>query len=181
VTALGPAPRSQPASPGNTGPWQQAARLRREHPGWSVVWLAPAGQFRAYPQLPGARRDAALTAPTAAGLADQITRAGRAAPGPPPSEGPDMTDTTPGPAQTAGRMRAITAELTAAGLDARVHDTLGVLDVTATAHQSAGKDIDIIVDEDHYVEIRYWSPADATPSQVVAVISRALAAITTPP
>jgi hypothetical protein len=93
----------------------------------------------------------------------------------------DDTADTPGaddPVGTAGRMAAIAAGLQAAGLDARVHDTLGVLDVTATAHQPAGKDIDIIVDEDHYVEIRYWSLADATPGQVVAVISHALAAIT---
>jgi hypothetical protein len=78
----------------------------------------------------------------------------------------DATAGTPGagdPAGTAGRMAAIAAGLQAAGLDARVHDTLDVLDVT---------------DEDHYVEIRYWSQADATPGQVVAVIGHALAAIT---
>ena len=89
--------------------------------------------------------------------------------------------TSPGPGGTAGPMAAIAAGLHAARLDARVHDTQGVLYVTATAHQPAGQDIDLIVDEDHYVEIRYWSPADADPGQVVAVISRALAAITTPP
>ena len=35
----------------------------------------------------------------------------------------------------------------------------------------------MIIDEDGYVEIRYWNPAGATPDQVTAVIVRALAAI----
>jgi hypothetical protein len=94
-----------------------------------------------------------------------------------------MTDTTPkspagDPVGTARRMAAIAAGLNAAGLDARVHDTRGVLDITATVHPPGGKDIDITVDKDHYVEIRYWNPADATPAQVTAVITRALTAIT---
>jgi hypothetical protein len=37
------------------------------------------------------------------------------------------------------------------------------------------------VDEDHYVQLSWWSPADATPGQIIATISRALAAITGPP
>ena len=63
----------------DAGRWQEAARLRREHPGWTVVWLAPDGEFHAYRRLPGTRRDTALAAATAAGLADQITRAEQAA------------------------------------------------------------------------------------------------------
>jgi hypothetical protein len=82
VTAPCPECGEQPASPDNADRWQEAARLRREHPGWTVAWLAPEGEFRAYPRLPGTRRDAALTAPTTAGLAAQITRAEQAAPGP---------------------------------------------------------------------------------------------------
>jgi hypothetical protein len=39
--------------------------------------------------------------------------------------------------ETEERMRAIAAELTAAGLDAHLHDTRGVLDITATVHQPA--------------------------------------------
>jgi hypothetical protein len=96
-----------------------------------------------------------------------------------------MTDSTPGlagnPAQTAGRMAAIAAGLTAAGLDARVHETRGVLDVTATLYRPGSKDIEIICDEDHYVQVSYWNKPGATPAEVVAMISRALAAITTPP
>jgi hypothetical protein len=76
-------------------------------------------------------------------------------------------------------MRAIAAGLAAAGLAAEVHDTRGVLDVTAALDPPAGKQIEVIVDDDLYVEIRYWNPPRATPAQVTATISRALAAITT--
>ena len=81
--------------------------------------------------------------------------------------------------ETEDRMRAVAAELTAAGLDAHLHDTRGVLDITATVHQPAAldKDMHVIVDEDLYVEIRYWNSPGATPAQVTATISRALAAI----
>ena len=59
-------------------------------------------------------------------------------------------------------------------------DTRGVLDVTASLHRPGCKDTGITVDEDHYVQVSWWSPADAAPGQVVAVISRVLAAITRP-
>jgi hypothetical protein len=55
--------------------WRDAARLRAEHSGWVIVWLARTGQFRAYKRLPGARRDTALTATTADALATRITAA----------------------------------------------------------------------------------------------------------
>jgi hypothetical protein len=58
--------------------WDQAKRLRHEHPGWIVIWLAHLGQYRAYP-LVHARRGTALTATTPADLADQITNAQHAA------------------------------------------------------------------------------------------------------
>ena len=93
-----------------------------------------------------------------------------------------MTQTTasPGAGDPAERMAAIAAGLHAAGLHARVHDTRGVLDVTASLHRPGCKDTGITVDEDHYVQVSWWSPADAAPGQVVAVISRVLAAITRP-
>ncbi len=50
------------------------ARLRNEHPDYVIIWLAPTRQFRAYP-LKNARRADALTAVTAADLAEQISRA----------------------------------------------------------------------------------------------------------
>jgi len=82
-----------------------------------------------------------------------------------------------GEGETARRMRAITAGLTDAGLGACLNETRGVLDITATLDRPSGKASQVIVDEDGYVEVRYWNHPGATPEQVTAVIVRALAAI----
>jgi len=55
--------------------WREAGRLRRGHPGWVVLWIAKAREYRAYRRLPGTRRDARLAAPTPGDLAAQITAA----------------------------------------------------------------------------------------------------------
>ena len=55
--------------------WREAARLRREHRGWIVIWLAPENCYRAYRRLPGARRDTALSA---AAPAEMVTLIGQA-------------------------------------------------------------------------------------------------------
>jgi len=86
---------------------------------------------------------------------------------------------TPAPdPDTAARMHAVASALTAAGLTAQVHITRGVPDVTATWERASGKAAEMIVDDDGYVEVRYWNHPWATPAQVAAVIVRALAAIT---
>ena len=64
----------QQTAGGDADRWREAARLRNEHPDWVIIWLAPTRQFRAYP-LKQAPRSAALTAATAAGLAEQISQA----------------------------------------------------------------------------------------------------------
>lgn len=79
---------------------------------------------------------------------------------------------------TAARMRATAAALAAAGLDAKVHSTRGVLDITASLRQPGGRSVEVIVDEDRYVQISYWNAPGATAAQVVAVITAVLAAIT---
>jgi hypothetical protein len=88
MTAVpGPAPADpHAAGEDDTGRWREAARLRREHPKWVIIWLAPIRQFRAYARLPGARRDTALTARTPAVLAAQISLAEQAAPARHPKE-----------------------------------------------------------------------------------------------
>ncbi len=53
-----------------------------------------------------------------------------------------------------------------------------MLDVTATLDRPGVKASEVIVDEDGYVELRYWNPPTATPEQITSVIVRALAAIT---
>ena len=68
----------------------------------------------------------------------------------------------------------------AAGLDAQVHQTRGVADITATWHRPGSKDIDLTIDDDGYIALSWWSPPGATPAQVTALISRVLAAVTGP-
>jgi hypothetical protein len=80
--------------------------------------------------------------------------------------------------ETSRRMRAIATGLKAADLTAHLHDTNGVLDISATAHRPGNKDTHVIADDDLYVEIRYWNHPGTPPEQVTAVIVRALAAIT---
>jgi hypothetical protein len=76
MSAAHAAPRDQPATEDqDTRCWREAARLRREHGAWVIIWLAPAREFRAYGRLPGARRDTALAAATAADLAVLISHA----------------------------------------------------------------------------------------------------------
>jgi hypothetical protein len=77
------------------------------------------------------------------------------------------------------RMRATAAGLTAAGLNTRVCETNGVLDITATVSHDGSKDTQVIVDEDDYVQVSYWNPAAATPAEIVATIVRVLATIIT--
>ncbi len=76
--------KTAPAAPGTAADedasrWEQAARLRREHRGWIVIWLAPENCYRAYRRLPGARRATALSAATPAEMATLIGRAEQAA------------------------------------------------------------------------------------------------------
>jgi hypothetical protein len=93
-----------------------------------------------------------------------------------------MTDHTPGAAdqraQTTLRMHAIASGLQAGGLDARVYDNQGVLDIRATLYNDGGKGTDVILDEDGYVTLTYLNDPGATPTQIIDVINRALAAIT---
>jgi hypothetical protein len=78
-------------------------------------------------------------------------------------------------------MRVIAAGLDAAGLHPRVHETRGVQDITAMLNGAGGRDITVTVDEDGYTGLAYRNDPGATPAQVVAVITRALAVITGPP
>lgn len=66
--------------------WQEAARLRRDHPPWVVIWLTSERQFRAYRRMPGARRATVLAASTPDDLEALIAGAERA----PPSVRPDL-------------------------------------------------------------------------------------------
>jgi Pyridoxamine 5'-phosphate oxidase len=82
-----------------------------------------------------------------------------------------MSRRVPDP-HTAARMHATTAALAGAGLDARVHSTRGVLDITASLHQPGGRSTEVIVDEDGYVQMRV-EPV-IVPAERVAVRSEPL-------
>ena len=73
--------------------WREAERLRCEHPGWVVVWLARIRRYRAY-RL-SARRPITLTAQTPDDLTAQIRQAGQGTRG--LAAGPAADGTTPGP------------------------------------------------------------------------------------
>jgi hypothetical protein len=79
----------------------------------------------------------------------------------------------------AERMHEVAAMLRKAGLATQVHETAGVLDIAATLGAPGRQEIEVIIDADWYVEIRYWNPPAATPAEVSSVIARALAAIAT--
>jgi hypothetical protein len=75
-------------------------------------------------------------------------------------------------------MRAIADELSLAGLATRLHESRASVDVTATLTGSGRREAEVIVDEDAYVEMRFWHDPQATPAQVAALITSALAAVT---
>ena len=96
-----------------------------------------------------------------------------------------------GPAQPAGtpadpdealqRMLIITGLLTAAGLTAAFNVTREIPDITARLPRPGGRDITIIIDDDGYIELRYWASPGATPSEVTTTITRAVAVVTAGP
>lgn len=94
-----------------------------------------------------------------------------------------MTDSRSDGAQaasedTAAWLAAITRELIAAGFAADLNETAGGLDLTASMHRPGQKETDVIVDEDGYAEIHWWTQPGATPAEVAAAIARAVTAVT---
>ena len=83
--------------------------------------------------------------------------------------------------QAEARMRAVAAELAAAGLDTGVHQTRGVLDVRASLRREGFGPVEVIYDGDGYVAVSYWHAPGATPAQVAATINGVLAVITGSP
>jgi hypothetical protein len=80
--------------------------------------------------------------------------------------------------QTETRLRAVAAELQAAGLDTGVHETRGVLDVRASLRREGLGPVEVTYDSDGYVAVTFWHAPGATPAQVGATISGVLGVIT---
>jgi hypothetical protein len=60
-----------------------------------------------------------------------------------------MPGTTPTAEEVLSTMRAIADGLAAAGMEARLHETYGCIDITAVDRQ---RDIEAIIDDDSYVD-----------------------------
>lgn len=71
----------QSAAADDAGRRREAARIRREHPGWVVIWAARSGRYCAYP-LFRAPRGTVLTEAAPDELAAQMDRIQQAARGP---------------------------------------------------------------------------------------------------
>jgi hypothetical protein len=78
-------------------------------------------------------------------------------------------------------MQAVAAQLSAAGLASVVHETSAGLDLTATSHHPGRRDIEVVVDEDGYAELRWWAAPGAAPADVAAGITRAIASVAAAP
>jgi hypothetical protein len=80
--------------------------------------------------------------------------------------------------QTEVRMRAVAAELQAAGLEVGVHETRGVLDVRASLRRAGFGPVEVTYDADGYVQVTYWHAPGATPAEVGATVNGVLGVIT---
>ena len=67
-----------PGPPDDTARWQVAKKLRDQHPGWVIIWLASISRYRARPLFRTAR-ETVLTAQTAEELAAQMDHTEQAA------------------------------------------------------------------------------------------------------
>jgi hypothetical protein len=124
-------------------------------------------------------RDTDPAGPTSA-PAGGLPRLPPAGPGPAadPDPGPDPdADPDADPEESLQRMLVITGLLTAAGLTACLNVTRDIPDVTAWLPQPGGRDIKIIIDDDGYIELRFWTSPGTTPSHVTRILTGAIAAL----
>jgi hypothetical protein len=102
---------------------------------------------------------------------------------PPAGPGPTGPARTPepDPEESLQRMLVITGLLTAAGLIACLNVTRDIPDVTARLPVPGARDIRVIVDDDGYIELRFWADPGTSPSQITTTVIRAISAITVHP
>jgi hypothetical protein len=75
-------------------------------------------------------------------------------------------------------MREIEAVFAAHGMVTHLTDARAGLDLKAVLSPSGTREAEIWLDEDGYIEVRYWSPPGASAAQISASALRALRAIT---
>src|SRR5258707_14235431 len=101
-------------------------------------------------------------------------------------EGPIMTDAViPHPfkldkeaQEVTARMRAIESVFASNGLTTHLTDARAGLDLSAVLSPSGKREAEIWVDENGYVEVRYWSPEGSSAEQIATVALPALLAVT---
>ena len=118
----------------------------------------------AYRCGPGSRREA-RSAPQTTSPARRLA----AAPAKPDEQDPD---------EVLQRMLILTGLLTAAGLTAALNVTRETPDITAHLPQPGGRDVTVIIDDDGYIELRFWARPGTTPSQITTTLTRAISVIT---
>ncbi|HEX9354841.1 MAG TPA: SAM-dependent methyltransferase [Streptosporangiaceae bacterium] len=96
-----------------------------------------------------------------------------AGPGPAGDTGPDLD-----PEESLQRMLVLTGLLSAAGLTASLNVTRDIPDVTARLPQPGGRDITVIVDDDGYIELRFWARPGTSPSHITTMLTGAIRVIT---
>jgi len=78
-------------------------------------------------------------------------------------------------------MLVIAGLLTAAGLTAKLNVTRDIPDITARLSQPGGRDIKIIIDDDGYIEVRFWASPGTSPSQITTTLTRMISVVTAGP
>src|SRR6266702_2694012 len=89
-----------------------------------------------------------------------------------------MTDSGEPYGADAVRLQEIAAELATLGLVTRLHRTRAGTDLTATLHPHGCRELQVIVDEDGYTELRYWASLVSAPAAAVATIANVLELLT---
>lgn len=93
----------------------------------------------------------------------------------------DITGSDPAQADPKARaawLAEIVAALVPGGVSGELHDTLDRLDVTASFDWPGHQKINVTVDDDGSVELRWREEPDTSPADVAAAIICAIAAIT---
>ena len=89
-------------------------------------------------------------------------------------EDPDQED----PDEVTQRMLILTGLLTAAGLIAALNVTRETPDIAARLPQPGGRDVTVVIDDDGYIELRFWASPGSTPSQITTTLTRAISVVT---
>ena len=77
-------------------------------------------------------------------------------------------------------MLVLTGLLTASGLTAKLNVTQDIPDITARLSCPGDRDIRVIIGDDGYIELRFWTDPGTTPSEITTTLTRAITVLTTP-